>query len=322
MPGSVSRKGPISIQLQGTAETSSAARSAGASLDPGSFAHFHLLVFVSTLSFNDAGIGNRRRTRMLELLRKGLYERDFAVMTAVDGETGLEIATAHTFDAIVLDIGLPRLDGYSLMRTFRERGLMTQVLMLTARDAEDDIIRGFDMGADDYLTKPFSFPELVARLQSITRNRLQEADATIEADDIVIDQVRHSVRRNLENIDLTRLEFLLLSCLVRHAGQCVSRQALMESLWGPDRSVSSGATGCSGKFAAGKDRRSVPKQDDRHGPEVQATSLRARWPSRQVRLDEVIANPSPPCPLVLSRNCGRNVLHWLYLSVDGASGDR
>jgi len=179
--------------------------------------------------------------RMLELLRKGLYERDFAVMTAVDGETGLEIATAHTFDAIVLDIGLPRLDGYSLMRTFRERGLMTQVLMLTARDAEDDIIRGFDMGADDYLTKPFSFPELVARLQSITRNRLQEADATIEADDIVIDQVRHSVRRNLENIDLTRLEFLLLSCLVRHAGQCVSRQALMESLWGPDRSVSSGA---------------------------------------------------------------------------------
>jgi DNA-binding response OmpR family regulator len=179
--------------------------------------------------------------RMLELLRKGLYEHEFAVMTAVDGETGLEIATAHTFDAIVLDIGLPRLDGYSLVRTLRERGQMTPVLMLTARDAEDDMIRGFDVGADDYMTKPFSFPELVARLQSITRNRRQEVGATIKADDVVIDQIRHSVTRNFENIDLTRLEFLLLSCLVRHAGQCVSRQVLMDSLWGPDHAVSSGA---------------------------------------------------------------------------------
>ena len=109
--------------------------------------------------------------RMLELLRKGLYEHGYTVMTAADGETGLEMATAHEFDAVVLDIGLPKLDGFALMEALRARSRMMPVLMLTARDAEDDIIRGLDVGADDYLTKPFSFPELVARLQSITRQQ-------------------------------------------------------------------------------------------------------------------------------------------------------
>src|ERR1700677_976830 len=103
--------------------------------------------------------------RMLELLRNGLYEHDFTVMTAPDGETGLEIATTHAFDAVVLDIGLPRMDGYNVMQALRTRARITPVLMLTARDTEDNIIRGLDLGADDYLTKPFSFPELVARLR-------------------------------------------------------------------------------------------------------------------------------------------------------------
>lgn len=178
--------------------------------------------------------------RMLELLRKGLYEHGFAIMTATDGETGLEIATAHEFDAIVLDIGLPKLDGYALMRALRAKARTTPVLMLTARDAEDDIIRGLDLGADDYLTKPFSFPELVARLQSITRHHSIEADGTIKAADLVIDPVRRTVTRNGEGIDLTRLEFLLLRCLVGKAGQCVPRQALMEFIWGPSHSI--GAT--------------------------------------------------------------------------------
>jgi DNA-binding response OmpR family regulator len=105
--------------------------------------------------------------RMLELLRKGLYEHGFTLMTAADCATGLEIAMAHEFDAIVLDIGLRTLDGYVLTQALRERARSAPVLILTARDAEDDIIHGLDMGADDYLTKPFSFLELVARLQSI-----------------------------------------------------------------------------------------------------------------------------------------------------------
>ncbi len=175
--------------------------------------------------------------RMLELLRKGLYESGFTVMTAPDGETGLAMATAHELDAIVLDIGLPRLDGYGLMEALRVGARTIPVLMLTARDTEDDIIRGLDLGADDYLTKPFSFPELVARLQSITRRHREKADRTMEVGGVVVDLLHHSVTRDLKSIDLTRLEFLLLASLVRRAGQCVPRQALMDSVWGSDRSV-------------------------------------------------------------------------------------
>ncbi|MGD0831057.1 MAG: response regulator transcription factor [Terracidiphilus sp.] len=179
--------------------------------------------------------------QMLELLRKGLYEHGFAIMTATEGETGLEIATAHEFDAIVLDIGLPKLDGYALMQSLRSRARATPVLMLTARDAEDDIIRGLDVGADDYMTKPFSFPELVARLQSITRHYREEGDGTIRIGEVVVDPARRSVTRGNENIALTRHEFLLLACLLRRAGECVSRQALIECIWGEDHSVGSTA---------------------------------------------------------------------------------
>jgi DNA-binding response OmpR family regulator len=180
-------------------------------------------------------------TRMLELLRKGLYEAGYTVMTASDGEAGLETALAHDFSAIVLDIGLPRRDGFSVAQTLRERKRATPILMLTARDAEDDIIRGLDLGADDYMTKPFSFQELVARLQSITRPHREETTTRIEAGDLVVDPVRHSVTRGSESIDLTRTEFVLLGRLVRNAGGCVSRQALTESIWGLDTDVTPGA---------------------------------------------------------------------------------
>jgi DNA-binding response OmpR family regulator len=179
--------------------------------------------------------------RMLELLRKGLYEHGFTVMTAADGEKGLEMASAHELDAIVLDIGLPKLDGYALIQELRACANRTPVLMLTARDTEDDIIHGLDLGADDYLTKPFSFSELVARLQSITRRDREEGDCTIKAGDLVIDPVRRTVTRNGEGIDLTRLEFLLLTCLIKNAGQCVARPTLMECVWGADRSVGDSA---------------------------------------------------------------------------------
>ena len=180
-------------------------------------------------------------TRMLELLRKGLYESGYTVMTASDGETGLAIALAHDFSAIVLDIGLPCRDGFSVARELRERKRATPILMLTARDAEDDIIRGLDLGADDYMTKPFSFQELIARLQSITRPHREETITRIEAGDLVVDPVRHSVTRGSANIDLTRTEFALIGRLVRSAGGCVSREALSESIWGSDATVGPGA---------------------------------------------------------------------------------
>lgn len=179
--------------------------------------------------------------RMLDLLSKGLYEYGFTVMTAADGERGLEIATVHEFDSIVLDIGLPKMDGYALMNELRTRSQMTPVLMLTARDTEDDIIRGFDIGADDYLTKPFSFPELVARLQSITRHDREQGDGTIKAADVVVDTIRHTVTRNGNKVDLARLEFQLLACLARRAGHCVPRQYLMKCVWGADHPVGTSA---------------------------------------------------------------------------------
>jgi DNA-binding response OmpR family regulator len=179
--------------------------------------------------------------RMSELLRKGLYESGYTVMTAADGETGLEIALAHEFNAIVLDIGLPRRDGYSVAKSLRQRKSTTPLLMLTARDAEDDIIRGLELGADDYMTKPFSFPELVARLQSITRPHRDETTIKIETGDLVVDPVHHSVTRGNASIELTRTEFVLLGRLARSAGGCVSRQALAACIWGSDPSVTPGA---------------------------------------------------------------------------------
>jgi DNA-binding response OmpR family regulator len=179
--------------------------------------------------------------RMLELLRKGLQEHQCAVMTATDGETGLEIASDCEFDAIVLDIGLPRRDGYSVISALRERSSTARVLMLTARDGEDNIIRGLDLGADDYLTKPFSFPELVARLQSVTRGSRLDGTGRIEVGDLVVDPARRTATRRSRPIDLSRSEFNLLLALVRNAGLCVSRQELMEGVWGRNPEVGAGA---------------------------------------------------------------------------------
>jgi DNA-binding response OmpR family regulator len=162
-------------------------------------------------------------------------------MTASDGETGLEVAMSCDFDAIVLDVGLPRRDGFDVARALRACRRATPILMLTARDAEDDIIRGLDLGADDYMTKPFSFAELVARLQSITRPLRGEATSRIGAGDLAIDTVRHQAMRGGMHIDLSRAEFALLVRLARSAGQCVSRRELMGSVWGRDHGVSPGA---------------------------------------------------------------------------------
>jgi DNA-binding response OmpR family regulator len=128
-----------------------------------------------------------------------------------------------------------------VMRTLRDRAGAARVLMLTARDGEDDIIRGLDLGADDYLTKPFSFPELVARLQSITRRHREDRSAKIEAGELAVDPVRRKVTRGATRIDLSRSEFSLLVSLIRSAGQCVSRQSLMNGVWGSQSEVGPGA---------------------------------------------------------------------------------
>jgi DNA-binding response OmpR family regulator len=179
--------------------------------------------------------------RMMELLRLGLYERGFTVMSAADGVAGLELATAYEFGAIVLDVGLPLMNGYEMITALRKRARNTPVLMLTARDTEDDIIQGLDLGADDYMTKPFSFLELAARLQTICRSGKRESLSTIQEGEVVVDLSRLAAKRGPHNLDLTRLEILLLVCLMRDAGRCVTRHKLTESIWGSDHPVGSSA---------------------------------------------------------------------------------
>jgi DNA-binding response OmpR family regulator len=174
---------------------------------------------------------------MAELLKKGLEEENHRVVLATDGREALELARTYDFDAIVLDVMLPVLDGYAVTRRLRESGRQTPLLMLTARDAAHDIAKGLDEGADDYLTKPFSFVELLARLRSITRRMTQESGSVLGIADLQVDPVSRQVVRGGNAIHLTATEFRLLEFLVRRAGRVVSRAAIAEAVWGFDEDI-------------------------------------------------------------------------------------
>jgi len=173
--------------------------------------------------------------RMLELLCKGLREVGHTAMPASDGDTGLELASKFDFDTIILDIGLPYRDGYEITHALRAQKKALGILMLTARDAEDDIIRGFEIGADDYLINPFSFPEMLARLRGLTRASHHGSANT----SLVLNPVRLTALRDNTVIQLTRAEFLLLTSLNQHSGAPVTRQALIESIWGANQAINS-----------------------------------------------------------------------------------
>jgi DNA-binding response OmpR family regulator len=174
---------------------------------------------------------------MAELLRKGLEEENHRVIVARDGRAAVELAKAYDFDAIVLDVMLPVLDGFAVTRRLRESQCQTPILMLTARDAAGDIAEGLDGGADDYLTKPFSFVELLARLRSITRRVQQGPASTIQVADLQLDPLGRQVVRAGKPIQLTATEFRVLEFLVRRAGRVVSRAAIVEAVWGFDEHV-------------------------------------------------------------------------------------
>jgi DNA-binding response OmpR family regulator len=167
--------------------------------------------------------------RMLELLCKGLREEGHTAMPAPDGDTGLELALRHDFDAILLDLGLPGKDGIDIALTLRAQQRRAFILMVTARDSEDDIIRGLDSGADHYLVKPFSFPEMLARLNGLARSPRRPATTSL-----FLDSVRLTAHRGNSIIQLTRSEYFLLSALYNRAGEVVSRNALTESVWGSE----------------------------------------------------------------------------------------
>jgi DNA-binding response OmpR family regulator len=177
--------------------------------------------------------------KMAELLRRGLSTEGHSVDVAGDGLKGLEKGQSLQFDAIVLDVMLPGLDGLSVARRLRSAGVRSSILMLTARDSARDIVRGLDVGADDYLTKPFSFEVLSARLRVIARRIAGESGSILQVAGLTLDTRSHEVQRDGHPVLLTRTEFVLLEHLMRRAGRVVSRDDLIEAVWGIDRDVGS-----------------------------------------------------------------------------------
>jgi len=166
-----------------------------------------------------------------------LTEEGHTATCVSDGAEGLALAKSYDFDVIILDIMLPKLNGYELAKRLRAGKIRTPILMLTARDAVPDIVRGLDLGADDYMTKPFSFDELVARLRSVKRRDLATQDPNLRVADLVLDPASRQVLRGEERVPLTRTEYNLLERLMYRAGKVVSRRSLIESVWGFDREI-------------------------------------------------------------------------------------
>ncbi len=164
-------------------------------------------------------------------LERGLSAEGFAVDVAHDGATGLEMATSVDYDAIVLDIMLPRLNGYDVLAALRDRGVWTPVLMLSAKDGEFDIADGLDLGADDYLTKPFAFVVLVARLRALVRRPAVERPAVLTAGDVVLDPAARTVTRGGQEVTLTARELALLEYLMRHQDRVVGKLELRDHVW-------------------------------------------------------------------------------------------
>ncbi|MFQ6078057.1 MAG: response regulator transcription factor, partial [Thermodesulfobacteriota bacterium] len=162
---------------------------------------------------------------------KGLRENYFAVDMAYDGEEGLYLALNERYDLLILDIMLPKMDGVEILKSIREAGISTPVVFLTAKDAQRDIVEGLNLGADDYMVKPFSFNELLARVRAILRRAKAERVSELKVADLSMDLVAHKVFRGGKRIDLTPKEYALLEYLMRNEGQILTRTMISESIW-------------------------------------------------------------------------------------------
>ncbi|PSJ27899.1 DNA-binding response regulator [Streptosporangium nondiastaticum] len=169
--------------------------------------------------------------RLAELLRRGLVAEGFAVEVAHDGRTGLHLATEDAYDVIVLDVMLPGLNGYHVCARLREAGVWTPVLMLTAKDGEYDEAEGLDTGADDYVTKPFSYVALVARLRALVRRGRPARPALIRVGDLQIDPATRCCRRGTADLQLTAREFAVLEYLARRDGEVVAKAEILAHVW-------------------------------------------------------------------------------------------
>jgi DNA-binding response OmpR family regulator len=178
-------------------------------------------------------------SRMAELLRQGLAEEGFAVTISGNGTEALSMAQASPFDVIVLDVMLPGIDGFTVARRLREARNRTPILMLTARDADRDVITGLNLGADDYLTKPFSFEVLLARIRAVGRRGPIAHAVILQALDLTLDETSREVARGKRRINLTRTEYSLLLLLLRNAGRVVTRDTIIEKVWGYSAEIES-----------------------------------------------------------------------------------
>ena len=177
--------------------------------------------------------------RMAELLRQGLSEDGHAVTVALNGADGLAMAQPGAFDLLLLDVMLPGLSGLEVARRLRARQDRTPILMLTARDSTSDIVKGLDIGADDYLTKPFSFEVLLARVRATGRRGPIAQPVWLNAAGLTLNQGTREVRRGDRAIELTRTEYNILELLMRNAGRVLTRESLIESVWGGDSEIES-----------------------------------------------------------------------------------
>lgn len=175
---------------------------------------------------------------MAALLQNGLQEENHVASVAHDGRGGMELAESYQFDVIVLDWMLPRMDGLEFARRLRAGGRAVPILMLTARDAIPDVVRGLDAGADDYLTKPFSFAEFLARLRALGRRPARErVPARLEIADLALDPGARRVFRGRREVHLTPTEYRLLEFLMRRGGAAASRRSIVEAVWGLESEV-------------------------------------------------------------------------------------
>jgi len=169
--------------------------------------------------------------KVARFIERGLKEERFAVDVAPDGEEGLFLALENEYDLIVLDILLPKKDGFQVLRELRSRGARTRVLMLTARDSVQDRVRGLDLGADDYLTKPFAFAEFLARVRALLRRTVDEGPGRLRIADVTLDPRSHVVKRAGTTIALSVKEYAVLEYLMRHVGEVVTRTQLAGHVW-------------------------------------------------------------------------------------------
>ena len=172
--------------------------------------------------------------RIADFISRGLFEQGYAVDVAYDGDEALHWPDVAEFDVVILDVMLPVRDGIEVCRTLRERGLRTPILMLTARDAVEDRVRGLDSGADDYLVKPFAFAELLARLRALTRREPVALGTVLRVSDLILDTTTREASRQGMSLELTSKEYALLEYLMRYPNQVLTRTMIAEHVWNYD----------------------------------------------------------------------------------------